>query len=152
MRTGLVNFDLLKDLGSPAQHRGALDSLVEGRTDPWCRLVILDLIDPIHDLHSLHRAPAGHEDASERCIRGADREGVIHYASCACAMRSLAEGEARWCRGPPIGTAIRVEACDDLIESTAETFRRNRDPHPDRKPALGIPSSLLCGSHEAVRR
>src|SRR5271155_3207281 len=45
---------------------------VEGRTDPECRLVIPDLIHPIHDLDPLHCAPAGHEGARERFIREAD--------------------------------------------------------------------------------
>ena len=79
----LVNFDLLKDLGSPAQHRGALDSLVADRSDPRSGLFIPDLIHPIHDLDPLHGAPAGHEGARERCIRETDRKGIIYNASCA---------------------------------------------------------------------
>jgi hypothetical protein len=114
---------------------------VESRTDTWRRLVIPDLIDPIHNFNSLHRAPAGHEGARERRVREANREGIVHHASC-----------ARRGRGPPISTTICVQPCVHLTESAAESFGRNTDPDPDRKSALGIPSSLLCGSHEAARR
>ncbi len=70
---------------------------VQSRTNSGRRLVIPDLIYPIHDLDPLHCTPAGHEGARERCIREADREGIIHNASC-----------ARRGRGPPIGTTICV--------------------------------------------
>jgi hypothetical protein len=53
--------------------------------------------------------------------------------------------------GPPIGTTVGVEQCNDLIESTAQALRRNREPHPDRKSAFGIPNCLLR-SHEVARR
>jgi hypothetical protein len=56
---------------------------MEGRSDARRRLVIQDAIDPIHDLDPLHRAPAGHEGARERCIRETDRKGIIYNASCA---------------------------------------------------------------------
>jgi hypothetical protein len=49
-------------------------------------------------------------------------------------------------------TNYAEKACDDMIESTAQALTRNRDPHPDRKPALGVTSSLFSGSHEAARR
>ena len=39
-----------------------------------------------------------------------------------------------------------------VVESTAQALRRNRDPHPDRKPALGFANGLLRGSHETARR
>ena len=110
-------------------------------TDPRRRLVIPDLIHPIHDLDPLHRAPAGHEGARERCIREADREGIIHHASC-----------ARWDRGPPISTTIGVQPCVHLIEAAAESFGRNADPDPDRKPVFGFPSGLLCRLHRATRQ
>jgi hypothetical protein len=55
----------------------------------------------------------------------------------------LADHETRWGRGPPVGTAVRIEPCDDLIESTAHTFRRNRDPHPDRKTVARHPEQLV---------
>jgi len=42
---------------------------VESRTNPGRWLVLPDLIHTIHDLDPLHRAPAGHEGARERCIR-----------------------------------------------------------------------------------
>jgi len=90
---------------------------VERRTNTWRRLVIPDLIDPIHNFNSLHRAPAGHEGARERRVREADREGIIHHAS-----------RARRGRGPPIGTTICVQPCDDQIEPTAQTFRQDCDP------------------------
>jgi hypothetical protein len=53
--------------------------------------------------------------------------------------------------GPPIGTTVGVEQCNDLIESTAQALRRNREPDPDRKSAFGIPNCLLR-SHEVARR
>ena len=117
------------------------ERLVEGRTDPWCRLVIPDLIDPIHDLHSLHRAPAGHEGARERRVREANREGIVHHASC-----------ARWGRGPPISTTICVQPCVHLTESVAESFGRNADPDPDGKPEFGILKGLLDRPHGATRQ
>jgi len=43
-------------------------------------------------------------------------------------------------------TNYAEKACDDLMEPTAQTFRQNRDPYPDRKPALGISQRLLRGS------
>jgi hypothetical protein len=63
MRTRLVNFDLLKELGSPAQHRRALDSLVLDRSDPGRRLVIPDPIYSIDNLDPLRGAPAGPRSA-----------------------------------------------------------------------------------------
>src|SRR5271166_5363120 len=56
---------------------------VQSRTNPGRWLVLPDLIDTVHDLDPLHRAPAGHEGARERCIREADREDIIHDALCA---------------------------------------------------------------------
>jgi hypothetical protein len=44
----------------------------------------------------------------------------------------LARSQYEWGRGPPIGTAVRIEPCDDLVQATAEAFGWNRDPHPDR--------------------
>jgi hypothetical protein len=41
-----------------------------------------------------------------------------HARPCACATRSLAEGEARWTRDPPTGITIGVQPCADLIEPT----------------------------------
>jgi hypothetical protein len=114
---------------------------VQSRTDPLRRLVIPDLIHAIDDLDPLHRAPAGHEGARKRCIREADREGIIHHASC-----------ARWDQGPPISPTIGVQPCVHLIEPVAESFGRNADPDPDRKPVFGVPNRLLRGSHEAARR
>ena len=114
---------------------------MEGRSDARRRLVIPDAIDPIHNLDPLHRAPTGHEGARERYIREADRDGIIHYASC-----------ARWGRGPPISPTIGVQPCVHLIEPVAESFGRNADPDPDRKPVFGLPSGLPRGSHKAARR
>jgi hypothetical protein len=44
-----------------AEIGGRSRRLVDSRTDRWRRLVIPDLIDPIRNFNSLHRAPAGHE-------------------------------------------------------------------------------------------
>jgi hypothetical protein len=101
-----------------------LEGFVESRTNPGRWLVIPDLIHAIHDLDPLHRAPTGHEGARERYIREADREGIIHHASC-----------ARWGRGPPIDTAICIEPCVHLIEAVAESFGRNADPDPHGPPS-----------------
>src|ERR1700719_396468 len=98
-----------------------------------------DLIDPIHNFNSLHRAPAGHEGARECRVREADREGIIHHASC-----------ARWGRGPPISTTICVQPCVHLTESVAESFGRNADPDPDGKPEFGILKGLLDRPHGAT--
>jgi len=106
-------------------------------------VIVPDPIDPIHDLDPLRRAPVGDECTRECHIGEVDRETIVHDASCACATRSLAEGEARRRRGPPIGTTIGVEPCDDLVEAAAESLRRDCDPDPHRKPALGLPSGLL---------
>jgi hypothetical protein len=81
---------------------------MEGRTDPGRRLVTPDLIHPIHDLNPLHRAPAGHEGARERYIREADRDDIIHYASC-----------ARWGHGPSIRPTIGVQPCDNRVMAKA---------------------------------
>ena len=86
-----------------------------------------DLIHPIHDFDPLHGAPAGHEGARECCIREADREGIIHYASC-----------ARWGRGPPISTTVRVQLCVYLSKPVAQPFGRNADPNPHREPMFGF--------------
>ena len=69
--------------------------LTPDRSDPRSGLFIPDLIHPIHDFDPLHGAPAGYEGARECCIREADREGIIPYASC-----------ARWGRGPPISPTL----------------------------------------------
>jgi hypothetical protein len=114
---------------------------VESRTDTWRRLVIPDLIDPIHNFNSLHRAPAGHEGARERRVREANREGIVHHASC-----------ARWGRDPPISTTICVQSCVHLTESVAESFGRNADPDPDGKPEFGILKGLLDRPHGATRQ
>jgi hypothetical protein len=66
--------------------------------------------------------------------------------------RSLAEGEARWGRGRAVGTTIGVEPSDDLIEHTAQAFKRDGDFDPHREPAFGVPNSLPHRSHEAARR
>jgi hypothetical protein len=55
-------------------------------------------------------------------------------------------------RGPPISTTIGVQPSVHLIEPVAESFGRNADPDPDRKPVFGVPNSLLRGSHEVAPR
>ena len=75
-----------------------------------------------------------------------------HAASSAFATRSLAEGEARWGRGPTICTTVAIKPCGGLIEPTPQAFMRDCNLDANWKPALGIPSSLLRGSHEAARR
>ena len=72
---------------------------MESRTDPWRRLVIPDVIHPVHDLDPSHSAPAGHEGARERCIREADRES-INFATPSSGMWTCAPPDcpsaARW--------------------------------------------------------
>src|SRR6516162_11062620 len=106
--------------------------LTPDRSDPRSGLFIPDLIYPTHNLDPLHCAPAGHEGARERCICEADREGIIHHASC-----------ARWGHGPSIRPTIGVQPCVHLIEPIAESFGRNADPDPDRKPVFGFASGLF---------
>jgi hypothetical protein len=62
-------------------------------------------------------------------------------------------------------TNYAEKACDDLMEPTVQVFRQRCNPHPDRKPALGLANCLraaegdrvarsakLRGSHKAARR
>jgi hypothetical protein len=79
-------------------------------TDPRCRLVVADPVDPIHDLHVFRNTPPGDECARERHIAEIDRQRIIDYAS-----------RAGWCRVPPIGTAIRIEPLSHLVQSSASS-------------------------------
>ena len=114
---------------------------MEDRSDARRRLAIPDAIYPIHNLDPLHRAPTGHEGARERYIREADRESIIHYASC-----------ARWGHGPSIRPTTGVQPCVHLIEPVAESFGRNADPDPDGNPEFDILKGLLDRPHGATRQ
>ena len=50
-----------------------------------------------------------------------------------------------------IGTTIRVEPCEDLIEPTAQSLSRDCYLDANWKPAFGVANGLLWGSHEAGR-
>src|SRR5689334_25082683 len=82
--------------------------LVQARSDPECRFVIPDPVHPAHDLDFLGRAPAGNEGIRERHIGEIDGQRIVNDAA-----------RAGWSRGPTIGTTIRVEPCEYLIETPA---------------------------------
>jgi hypothetical protein len=103
------------------------------------RPVIADPKQAVYDLNLLRDAPAGHECARQGGVGKVDRHRIVQDAA-----------SPRWSHRPPISTAIRVQPCRDLIEPAAESLRRNADPDPDRKPALGL-SGRLSGGPQATR-
>src|SRR4051794_7237587 len=90
--------------------------LVHPRSDPRCRFVIPDPIYPIHDFDLLRGAPPGYECA------GGHHIGEIYGQ---CIVNDAAR--AGWSRNPTMGTTIRVEPCEYLIETTAQPLRRDCD-------------------------
>ena len=94
---------------------------MQARSDPGCRFVVADPIHPIHNLDLLRRAPTGDECVGERNTGEIERQRIVDDAA-----------RAVWGRGPTIGTTVRVEPCEYLIEATAQSFRWHRDPDPHR--------------------
>ena len=86
---------------------------MQARSDPGLRFVIPDAVHPVHNLDFLGRAPAGNEGIRERRLGEIDGQRIIHDAA-----------RAGWSRGPTIGTTIRVEPCEYLIETTAQSLGR----------------------------
>ena len=96
--------------------------------DAQCRLVIADPIHSIGNLDLLRRAPAGDKWARDRRVEEVDGKGIVHDAS-----------RTRRGRRPPIGPAICIQPCDDLVQPVAESFGRNANSDPDRKSEFGFP-------------
>src|SRR5215831_10939264 len=99
---------------------------VQLRSDPRRRFVATNAEQPVLRLNPGRRAPTGDEGARQSRVEEIDRNGIIEHAA-----------HARRRYRPTVGAAIPVEPFRDFRIALTKPARRQADPYPHGKAALG---------------